>query len=456
MLVTLSLIRPPLLAAEEAPGSQVVIGELQTAGTADSGQEFVELYNPTDSDVVLDGWKLQYKSAGSVDQPSAWTARAAITGVIKAHGFYLFATAGYLPQSDGVLSAAGLSGAGGHLRLIDDGATVVDLVGWGQAANAAETTPAPAPPAGQSIERLPGRLAEGGGNAIDSDDNAKDFIVRPNPQPQSSASPVEPPAAEFDPADVDPEAEEGKVVDDPAPDPPRYPAVQITELLVDPAPPLTDAEDEFIELHNPNAQAVELAGYVLRSGANFRDHYTIPALTIEAGGYVVLYARETSLSLTNTGGAAQLLDPAGAVVSQTGPYEQAGEGQVWAVFGEGWAWSLQSTPGRANFLVAPLAAPTSKTGADKKAAAAKKKSSKASVAKAKKAPKAKAAKAAKTPKVKSAKAAFEPRVAASNSGTSGWLLIAAIGLTIAYAVYEFRYDLQNYFYRARRYLKARR
>ncbi|KAB2333301.1 hypothetical protein F7731_15700 [Cytobacillus depressus] len=48
--------------------------------------KFVELYNPTDEDIDLKDWSLQYAAAGAT---SAYSQKIILTGVIKAKGYYL-------------------------------------------------------------------------------------------------------------------------------------------------------------------------------------------------------------------------------------------------------------------------------------------------------------------------------------------------------------------------------
>src|SRR4051812_8595933 len=46
--------------------------------------DFIELYNPTDQDVVLDNWSVQYASTTG----TSWQVTV-LKGTIKAHGYYL-------------------------------------------------------------------------------------------------------------------------------------------------------------------------------------------------------------------------------------------------------------------------------------------------------------------------------------------------------------------------------
>lgn len=417
----------------------ILISELQTGTTASASQEFVELYNPTDQDVNLNSWTVEYKPASS----GSWAKRATLAGIIKSHGFYLIAPKTYLPQADNDFSS-GLSGTGGHVRLLDDSKTVMDLVGWSETANAAETAPAPAPPAGQSIERLAGRLIEDGGNAVDTDDNSKDFVIRTTPQPQSTASALEVPAASNDLPDPD------KPVDDPSPVAVSYLPLQLSELLINPASPLTDAKDEFIEIYNPNSQPVSLNGYTLRTGSDFHDYYVLGEVNIAPNDYYTVYSSDSHLSLTNSGGAAQLLDPTGAVVSQSDNYEAAPDGQSWALIDGSWQWTLQTTPDRPNVLVKPIVDLTA-TGSTA-AASTKKTTSTAAKSTKTTAPKSTTTKvaAAKTTKPSTAKEVSSAVAAATESKTGRWLLIGALVITIGYGIYEFRYDLQNFYYLGKR------
>jgi hypothetical protein len=405
----------------------------------------VELYNPLASEVMVDGWTMEYKSATGV----SWSKKATLTGSIKGRGFYLLAPSAYLPTADKSF-AGGLSGTAGHLRIKDKDGTVIDTLGWGIAADSPEGLPASAPAVGQSLERLPGRLLEDGGNSTDTQDNSKDFIIRQSPLPQSTSVAVEIPKTEIPaPADpispIDPPADPGQ--DEAGPLEQEYLPILITELLPDPASPLTDSSDEFVEFFNPNAVDVDLKGYTLQAGSGFHDYYIFDTQIIKAGEYLSAPSALTRVSLTNNGGAAQLLDPAGRVVSKTNAYPLAFTGLGWNLVEGSWAWSLQLTPAADNVLVAPLvkevvsAKPKVTTLTKKAVAQTAPKASKTVKAAAPKTPK-----AAKETKPKTTK----PLLAAAKKGSNSWLMILVGVLTLGLLSYEFRYDLQNYYKLARR------
>jgi hypothetical protein len=213
------------------------------------------------------------------------------------------------------------------------------------------------------------------------------------------------------------------------------PEIAITELLVDPASPQTDANDEYIELHNLGSETADLTGWILKAGSNFKSSFTFPQTSIAPGQYMAFYSRQTKLTLTNTGGAVRLHDASGRVASETPAYEKAASGEAWAEFEDGWDWTTQPTPGRPNHLVLAAA---KEVAATKKTSATKAKSTKGSVKSA----------ASRIANAKAGKPASAATLTADaqegiDQPKSKWLLAGALGLTIAYATYEYRHDIAN-------------
>jgi hypothetical protein len=169
--------------------NHLVVSEVMTGG-ASASDEFVELYNPSPGLLSLDGLELVYVTASG-----ATVTRKAIWGpgaFVPPGGHVLVANeAGIFGTVADATYANGLAATGGSMALRVVGASgAMDAVGWGTAVSTwLETAPAPAPPAGSSLERLPGGPA---GSGQDSDHNLVDFVVRPAPDPQNSASPPVP------------------------------------------------------------------------------------------------------------------------------------------------------------------------------------------------------------------------------------------------------------------------
>ena len=169
----------------------VLISEVQVRGPAGGSDEFIELYNPSDTDDFdLNGYRLVYRSAaGDTDYTRfEWTTST----IIPPHRHYLLvnssAYSGTVP-GDATYSA-GIADNGG-LAIRDSEGNIVDSVGWGTATNLfVEASPAPAPASGESIERKPGGDE---GNGQDTNDNSADFQIISPPNPQNLASPPVPP-----------------------------------------------------------------------------------------------------------------------------------------------------------------------------------------------------------------------------------------------------------------------
>ena len=318
-----------------AVASGVYVSELQTAGAAagHSGDEFIELYNSTDSDISLDGWRLQYRAVGAnADCQTGWTTKATLTsGQLAPHGFYLLAANGYIDQADSRFGQ-GLAAAGGAVRLIDADQAQVDAVAWGNGI-CGRGTAATAPGGGQSLERRPGAALPQGGNGYDTGDNAADFTVRASAEPQSSqAAPEEP--AEY----TGPVAGEGRL--------------EVSELLPDPIAPAADATDEYVEFVNTGRDPVDASTYQLKLGAKA---YRLPAQMIEPGDYLVVTSGELGFALSNAGGSLSLAGGAGDTYAVTWP--AAVPGGAWARQGDDWLATSAPTPGAANVFPAPVPEP---------------------------------------------------------------------------------------------------
>ncbi|WP_277207792.1 ExeM/NucH family extracellular endonuclease [Isoptericola croceus] len=187
-------------AAVPSPGSAVVIDEVYGGG-GNSGavydRDFIELYNPGDEPVALDGWSVQYGSATG----TTWSGQTDLTGEVPAGGSFLVAQA-YgsntdlpdLPAPD-VEGTIAMSGTGAKVALVSsterlsclgaacaDVADLVDLVGWGSANTYLGGAPARATTNSTSVSRV---------EHVNTVDNAADFTIG-TPTPAGSGADPEP------------------------------------------------------------------------------------------------------------------------------------------------------------------------------------------------------------------------------------------------------------------------
>ncbi len=393
--------------------SGLVISSLQTGSATNASAEFVKITNVSAMTIAIDGWKLKYASGTG----TTFVTKATLVGNILSLQTILFATTAYASidlASQNMVD--GLAQAGGQVELTDGNNGVIDLVGWGNATHA-EGLPAPAPDSGQVL----GRKTDSTGNFIDTDNNLNDFTVTglvtmPTPSP----SPVPPQNNN-----------------------PGLEAPMITELLPNPASPLTDDKDEFVELYNPNTVPFILSGYKLQTGSKFAYNLTFTDQILSPLSYSIFKSGNTPLALSNSEGVARLLDPVGNVVSQTGAYSLAPEGEAWALIDGSWQWTTTATPLAPNILTGEKAEATNKTLATKIISTKPKATSDV-----------KAVATTKTAKTTAPKTSKPSNSQSATSQTAGRLhpvILAGVGsLAVLYSVYEYRTDLKNAIYRFKR------
>lgn len=466
VLVGIATLSVCLMAHADAP--RVLITELQT-GSVENGQpnashEFVELTNITDQTVDITNWQLDYRAASG----SSWSTKATLSGQLYPGGSIVVASDGYLVDIANFHMPGGvLASSGGQVRLMPtDNSNAEDTVGWGTA-QWPETKATAVPAAGQSLQRL---LTDG--HFVDTNNNFNDFLVGvpeprndnaepelplptptpepiviaaadPSPTPTPDTTPTPEPTASPTPTSTDLTAD-------------LLPPV-INELLPDPAAPLVDAKDEWIELYNPNDQALPLAGWRLQTGGTFSYSHLFDQEIIEPHGYLVLYSANSHLVLSNSGGAVRMIDSDGQVIAGPVTYSDVETGQSYALADGTWQWTTTPTPGAENDITWPLPAVLATSA---KTLGSKTKSTATTKSAAAKSSTAKAAKTTtKTTKVSSAtdrKVVEQPATIDTPPGLHPLVLAVVGSLALLYAGYEYREDLVHRLAQCRRYLAYRR
>lgn len=209
---TIILSATPALAAT---ADHVVINEAYVNGGSSGAtykNKYVELYNPTNAEVSVAGWSLQYRSYNSTATASV----AALTGTIPAKGYYLIEgnanaangadwAASVTPDAVTTTSWAG-NANGGQLILADtttaqnpaagsvvsSSDNIVDLLGYTKATSYETTVESSAGSVTTAFARS---------NGVDTDDNEADFSPATSFTPTNSvgvtygSAPVVPPVA---------------------------------------------------------------------------------------------------------------------------------------------------------------------------------------------------------------------------------------------------------------------
>lgn len=187
-LTTLIALAP----SSHAAGEGLVINEFYGRGGSANQpftHKFVEIYNPTDAAIDLEGTSVQYRSAGGTGNANGV---GVLAGTVEAGGYFLVqlnsngSTGAALPTPDQTTTVSP-SGTNGTIFLADatsaispdQGDLVIDKVGYGSS-NSPETTAV----SYTGSNSTPGSLTRTDG--VDTDDNAADFTFVSAPTPQNS------------------------------------------------------------------------------------------------------------------------------------------------------------------------------------------------------------------------------------------------------------------------------
>jgi hypothetical protein len=187
-----------LAGSVSAPAAKVVVNQIYGGG-GNSGSvfsnDYIELFNDDDTAVNLAGWSAQYNAAtGS----GTWQVTP-LTGIIPPHGYFLVQEAvgaspnTPLPAPD-VIGTIAMSATSGKVLLSNstaaqtgadpNGATIIDIVGYGPTATGFEAAPAPVLTNSTADLRTP--------DGHDTQNNSADFQAGA-PDPRNSAYTTAPP-----------------------------------------------------------------------------------------------------------------------------------------------------------------------------------------------------------------------------------------------------------------------
>ncbi len=309
-----------LLAHAQSAQPDVVISQVYGGG-GNSGAEythdFIELFNRSSQTVTLAGWTVQYASASGAN----WQ-KSELTGTIPPGGYYLIQQAQGnggsrpLPTPDAI-GAIPMSASSGKVVLLSqeellargtscpEGATVVDLIGFGGADCFAGTSPGP------ELDNRHAALRLGDG-CEKSGDNGRDFAVT-DPSPRNSSSnPHNCSPAANDPLPVTATLSLRQAITDRI-SPPSTSAMRATRVISEASPVLTGTiplrisqiyggggnagatfTHDFIELVNLGSAAVDVDGWSVQYASATGKTWLVTPLngTIGAGGsYLIQQAQ---------------------------------------------------------------------------------------------------------------------------------------------------------------------
>ncbi len=304
-----------ILAKPDRVGA-VVINELNWAGSSSSSaDEWLELYNPSQSAVELSGWMIEQAASSkrNLVLPEGSS--------VGPGGYFLIAN--FKPdsiktllaiQADWVTSSLSLGNSDRKYQLINQFGQVIDSLDDGQGE----------PWAGlngriiRSMERVDPKTSGAESSNWRSALNVLNFKEQTGhfgtPGAKNSALQV-------------------------------WPKLVISEVYAKPA----DSTQEYIELYNHTGETVSLDGWLIDDAPDGSRAYQLPNHDLQPNQYLSLTRTLTGLALNDTGDSVRLIAPDGQVVDQT-DFPSLKTGFVWALIDRVWRISQTPTPGQANIL----------------------------------------------------------------------------------------------------------
>ncbi len=224
---------------------------------SDAESEFIELYNPSDTEVTLKDWTLSDASAGgrhALDSNDTIAPKSLLTVYRSIFGFALNNTGDEtvtLTKPDGSLSDKQT------YTNISEGSSYSKIDGvW-----TVTTTPTP-----ESENIITSQATEQSQSSESASQDSSNQNNAPADQQVTQTGP--------------------------------FAEIILTEVLANPAG--EDIQGEFVEFYNPNESTIDLAGWIL-SDASISGKHTIQDLTVQPQSYSVLYREKSKIALNNSG-----------------------------------------------------------------------------------------------------------------------------------------------------------
>ncbi len=303
-----SLLMPFLTFAESGT---LVISQVQVSGDGGANDEFIEIYNPTDVDINLSDWSLQYKTASGVFPLTTKKNFGDLT--VPAKKYFLVGNTGYNGSvtADLTHSVFAMSGSstGATVFLVHSttlltsgtDSSIADKLGYGDSpTNSPETSNAPLPASEQSLMRT----------ASDTDNNLVDFALGntnprnkvfdtgggtpppPPPTPQPNPPPPPPSPQPNPPPPPPPPTPQPN----PPPPPPPPPATNVNVVINEIFPHPASNQQEYIELKNIGTAMANLKDWSIVIGDK---KFVFGDVQLAPSAILVLTKSQTKLVLSN-------------------------------------------------------------------------------------------------------------------------------------------------------------
>ena len=273
-------------------------------------KKYVEIYNPTNRNVNLAGWKIEYYTGSGVET----VGKIFKDEVISANGFLVLSNDKMLAGAIKFDNNLGLAQNDGSVVLSRSDGSVADTVGWG---NNSKSAGSPIKGGVKIVWRC--FIDE---NIIDSKflsgKNLNNQEVEPYSRPNCKTP--------------DSKSESSKELN-------KCEGLKLSEIA-------SNVDEQFIEIINSGEKTVITTGCKLTvSDSGVREN--IGDIELNPGEFLTIKIKNTNLKLPKTKGKVYLLDEAGSKIDIS-EYNNISKGASWSLVDDEWTRTFAITEGAAN------------------------------------------------------------------------------------------------------------
>lgn len=280
-------------------------------------KKYIEMYNPTNQNVNLAGWKIEYyagsgaKTVGKIFKDE----------VILANGFLVLSNDKMSADVIKFDNNLGLAQNDGSVVLSRSDGSISDTVGWG---NNSKSAGSPIKGGVKIVWRC-----FVGENIIDSKNNSTDFLSGKNLNNQ----------------EVEPYSRPNCKTPDSKPESPKElnkcECLKLSEIA-------SNVDEQFIEIVNSGEKTVITTGCKLTVGdSGVREN--IGDIELNPGEFLTIKIKNTKLKLPKTKGKVYLLDEAGSKIDSA-EYEKLAKSSSWSLIDDEWMQTFMITENSENIF----------------------------------------------------------------------------------------------------------
>ena len=280
-------------------------------------KKYVEIYNPTNQNVNLAGWKIEYyagsgaKTVGKIFKDE----------VILANGFLVLSSDKVSTDVIKFDNNLGLAQNDGSVVLSRSDGSVADTVGWGSNSKSAGS------PIKGGVKIVWRCFIDG--NIIDSKNNSTDFLSS-----KGSGSQEIVPYSRPNCKSPEPNPESSKELN-------KCESLKLSEIA-------SNVDEQFIEIINSGEKTVITTGCKLTVGdSGVREN--IGNIELKPGEFLTIKIKNTKLKLPKTKGKVYLLDEAGSKIDSA-EYEKLAKSSSWSLIDDEWTQTFMITENSENIF----------------------------------------------------------------------------------------------------------